>query len=81
MNLFHHRRYILSFLFFIAAITFASAQNATMPATAQNEDVLRSNGMIYVVIGVIVIILSGLILFLTTLDKKLRKLEKEIKDK
>jgi multisubunit Na+/H+ antiporter MnhB subunit len=45
------------------------------------DNVLRSNGLIYVVVGVIVIILAGLIFYLTTIDRKLSKLEKEIKNK
>ncbi len=71
--------YILSFLFLISEVTFAHAQNE--PSTNSNntiDNVLRSNGMIYVVVGVIVIILAGLILYLTSIDKKVSKLEKEM---
>ncbi|MEO8404283.1 MAG: CcmD family protein [Chitinophagaceae bacterium] len=39
---------------------------------------MRSNGRIYVVIAVILIILAGLILYLIRLDKKISKFEKEI---
>ncbi|MBK7441221.1 MAG: CcmD family protein [Bacteroidetes bacterium] len=66
----------------MATITFAHAQNAT---TGENgnavDNMLRSNGLIYVVVGVIVIILGGLIVYLTTIDRKLSKLEKEVKEK
>lgn len=71
--------YILSFLFLISEVTFAHAQNE--PSTNSDntiDNVLRSNGMIYVVVGVIVIILAGLILYLTSIDKKVSKLEKEM---
>jgi len=71
--------YILSFLFLISEVTFAHAQNE--PSTNSDntiDNVLRSNGMIYVVVGVIVIILGGLILYLTSIDKKVSKLEKEM---
>jgi CcmD family protein len=40
-------------------------------------DLLRSNGKIYVVVTVVVIILIGLILYLFRLDRKMSKLEKE----
>lgn len=39
-------------------------------------DQLRGEGKIYVVIGVILIILTGLFGYLIRLDRKLRKLEK-----
>ena len=40
-------------------------------------DVMRSNGKIYVVIAVILTILTGLILYVVRLDRKINKLEKE----
>ncbi|HYC40894.1 MAG TPA: CcmD family protein [Chitinophagaceae bacterium] len=39
-------------------------------------DLMRSNGRIYVVVAVVVLILIGLILYLVRLDRKLRRLEK-----
>lgn len=72
---------IISFFFLLANITFAHAQTETVAANGNPVDnLLRSNGLIYVVVGVIVIILGGLIFYLTTIDKKLSKLEKEIKE-
>lgn len=44
-------------------------------------DALRSNGKIYIVVGSIVIILIGLLIYLFTLDKKLKMLEKKSSDK
>ena len=44
-------------------------------------DALRSNGKIYIVVGSIVIILIGLLIYLITLDKKLKMLEKKSSDK
>jgi hypothetical protein len=41
-------------------------------------DTMRANGKIYVVVGIIVIILVGLIVYLFTIDKKISKLEKEL---
>ena len=39
-------------------------------------DTMRSNGRIYVVIAVILVILAGLFLYLIRLDRKMSKLEK-----
>jgi hypothetical protein len=37
---------------------------------------MRSNGKIYVVVAVVVTILLGIVLYLITLDRKIRRLEK-----
>ena len=39
-------------------------------------DAMRSNGRIYVVVAVVVLILLGLFLYLVRLDKKITRLEK-----
>jgi len=44
-------------------------------------DALRSNGKIYIVVGCIVIILAGLLIYLFALDKRLKMLEKKSADK
>lgn len=54
----------------------------TMQLFAQNNgvemaDMLRSNGKIYIVVICIVIILVGLLAYLFSLDKRLKKIEKE----
>jgi CcmD family protein len=41
-------------------------------------DVMRSNGKIYVVVTVVIIILTGLIVYVVRLDRKISKLEKKI---
>jgi hypothetical protein len=48
--------------------------NATVKA---NEDVMRSNGKLYVVVAVIVTIVSGIFLYLINLDRKISRLEKQ----
>ena len=40
-------------------------------------DLMRSNGRIYVVIAVILVILIGIVLYLVRLDRKISKLEKQ----
>ncbi len=65
-------------LTFIATIlglqTFAQEQN-----TVEMADVMRSNGKIYVVIAVLTVVFLGIIVYLINLDRKVAKLEKEIK--
>jgi CcmD family protein len=39
-------------------------------------DVMRSSGKIYVVIGVICIVFIGLAIYLFTIDRRLKKIEK-----
>ena len=55
---------------------------ATLQLFAQDNgvemaDTLRNNGKIYVVVICIVIILLGLLAYLFTIDKRLKKIEKE----
>jgi CcmD family protein len=66
---------IISLLTFmlVSAIAFAQDNKAGM------ADLLRSNGKIYVVVAVVLIILAGLILYVFRLDRKISKLEKETK--
>ena len=40
-------------------------------------DVMRSSGKIYVVIAVIVIVFAGLAIYLFSIDRRLKKIEKE----
>ena len=40
-------------------------------------DTLRSNGKIYIVVAVVVTILLGLILYVSRLDRKISRMEKE----
>ena len=44
-------------------------------------DKMRSEGKIYVVITVLLAILIGLIVYLISIDRKINRLEKEIKEK
>lgn len=41
-------------------------------------EAMRNNGKIYVVVAVIAIIFIGLIIFLITIDRKVKKLEKQM---
>lgn len=61
------------------SILFLSLMMIALISKAQDvemADQLRGEGKIYVVIGVILIILTGLFIYLIRLDRKLSKLEK-----
>ena len=62
-------------LLLLAPLAFAQAPEAA-PAMA---DALRADGKIYVVVTVVAIIVLGLLGYLIALDRKVSKLEKEIK--
>ena len=46
--------------------------------TVEMADTMRSEGKIYVVVGIILIVLAGLIFYLVTLDRKTKKLEDQL---
>ncbi len=64
----------------IQAFFLATALFAQQPTNESIEmaDVMRSNGKIYVVVAIIAIIMIGFVLYLTLLDKKISRLEKEV---
>jgi hypothetical protein len=56
---------------FVCGIT----ANAQTQEVAANSDIMRSNGKIYVVMAVVVTIVTGLFLYVYSIDKKISKLE------
>lgn len=62
-------------LFFLLMSFSLSAQEVSM------ADEMRANGKIYVVVAVLTTILLGMIIYLITIDRKLKKLEKEQAEK
>jgi hypothetical protein len=58
---------------------FVCAQDSLKNEKPQMADALRSSGKIYVVVTVLVIILIGLFLYLVNTDKKISRIEKNIK--
>nr|WP_199078988.1 CcmD family protein [Pedobacter sp. ASV19] len=63
------------------ALLFSSVQLFAQADSVEMADVLRSNGKIYVVVLCIVIILAGLLFYLFSLDRRLKKIEKKSSDK
>ena len=67
---------------FVFAIMFsgiAYAQDSLRDEKPQMADALRSSGKIYVVVAVLLIILIGLFIYLMNTDKKISRIEKNIK--
>ena len=64
-------------LFFSYAAAFAQSSSSTV----EMADKLRADGKIYVVITVFAIILTGIFTYIIMLDRKIGKLEKELKNK
>ena len=64
-------------LLLLAGTAFAQT-GATEPEMA---DAMRSNGKIYVVVAVLVIIVTGLLVYLIRLDGKVGRLEKEVENR
>ncbi len=58
-------------------ISFSAAAQTEQPEMA---DAMRSNGKIYVVVVICLIILFGLIGYVLRIDRKLTKLEKQQRD-
>lgn len=64
-------------LIFAIILLLSSVQLFAQSGTVEMADELRSNGKIYVVVICIVIILLGLLIYLFSLDKRLKKIEKK----
>ena len=58
---------------------FVQAQDSLSNEKPQMAGAMRSNGKIYVVVAVLLIILAGLFLYLFQTDRKLTRLEQKIK--
>lgn len=72
------KRLISPVLCLLAILSSLSLKAQTEPEMA---DGMRSEGKIYVVVAIILIVLSGLIVYLFTLDKKVSKLEELVRNK
>jgi len=71
---------IYALLFLLSTLFYgliAHAQDSAVDKKIEMADRLRSDGKIYVVIAVLVIILLGIIFYVARLDRKISRLEKE----
>ena len=64
----------------IALLIIPISNTGAYANTVEMADVMRANGKIYVVVSVLAIIFIGLISYLIMLDRKLSRIEKEIKE-
>ncbi len=60
-----------------STIEYTSADKAA--ADPEMADVLRRDGKIYIVVAVLVSVLLGVLLYLISLDKKIGRLERELR--
>ncbi len=69
------KKYSLTSVVLILISVMVQAQDKAKQ-NAEMADLMRSNGKIYVVIAVMLTILTGLILYMVRLDRKISKMEK-----
>jgi hypothetical protein len=66
---------------YLLCIVLVLGSNATFAQDAAMADTMRSEGKIYVVVAIILVVLVGLITYLFLLDRKVTKLEKWLSEK
>lgn len=69
---------LIKYLFCLVLLMVSQLAVAQQPAMA---DGLRSEGKIYVVVAIIMIVVIGLLAYLFFLDRKISRLEKLLRDK
>ncbi len=67
------------FLFTLLLLSANLIAQHTVGSDVEMADAMRSNGKIYVVAAVFAVVMMGLILYLVALDRKIGRLEKELK--
>ncbi len=65
-------KHIAATIAFALVSVLANAQDVANT----DEGIMKSNGKIYVVMTVVIVIIAGLFLYLLNLDKRISKLEK-----
>lgn len=68
---------LLKTIYTFAAILLFNVVATAQEVAAEENDVMRSNGKIYVVMAVVLTIIIGLFIYVASLDKKISKLEKK----
>ena len=74
-------RIIKTLLLFVTSLLSSALIYAQQEEKADMADTMRSNGRIYVVVAVVVVILLGLILYLIRLDRKINRMERDKESK
>lgn len=78
MNNFRKKTILLLLNLFASLVIVAQPNNTS---SIEMGDGLYQSGKIFVVVGVILIIFTGIIIYLVLIDRKISKLEKELKNK
>lgn len=68
-----------AFFFFFLLSVLSIAQ--TSPDQVEMADVMHVNGKIYVVVSVLAVVFAGIVFYLVSIDRKVNKMEKRMKDK
>jgi hypothetical protein len=66
---------------YLLCIVLLLGSNAVFAQDAAMADTMRSEGKIYVVVAIILVVLAGLITYLFLLDRKVTRLEKWLNEK
>jgi len=74
-------RMIKTLLLFATSSLWSALLFAQEEEKVDMADTMRSNGRIYVVVAVVVLILLGLLLYLIRLDRKISRMEREKQSK
>ena len=64
--------------FTLSLLSFFFALLASAQEQVEMADAIRSNGKIYAVVAIILVILFGLIAYLVMLDRKVSRIEKKL---
>ncbi len=67
--------------FFSTAVLFFFGTAAFAQTEVEMADTMRSSGKIYVIVAIILIVLTGLMLYLFLLDRKISRIERELDKK
>ncbi|MCB0493938.1 MAG: CcmD family protein [Cyclobacteriaceae bacterium] len=68
-------KYLILILLILSSLVTSAQQEVEM------ADTMRSEGKIYVVVAILLLILIGLVGYLVQLDRKVSKLEKRLSEK
>jgi CcmD family protein len=73
---------VMKYLKILLSIFILSIASGLAQAQSDVEmaDVMRSNGKIYVVVATLSVVLLGILLYVIVLDRRISKLEHEIKE-
>jgi CcmD family protein len=69
-----------SILAFLVSLLISANNIFAQSGDVEMADAMRSDGKIFVVVGVIAIVFSGIVLYLISIDRKVSRLEKKIKN-